>query len=340
MSRKHDIAVLGATTLVGEAILEHLSAREFPLGKLHLLSPSLSVGDEVSFAGHEITVQDAEQFDFSRVKIALFAAGAEAAAHYAPKASAAGCVVIDSSPHFRLDAAVPLVAAQVNPERIADYATRKMIASPNAATIHLLMAIKPLHDAVGIRRINVTTFQSVSGSGKDAIHELADQSRAIFNLSETRNTVYPKRIAFNLLPQIGDITGNGYTTEEMKMIDETRRVLMPENFEINPTAVRVPVFYGHAQAVNIEMRKPLGVLRARDLLKNSVGITVIDEPEDGGYPTPFDTVARNELLVGRIRQDVSDPEGLNMWLVADNIVAGTALNCVHIAEILIEKYLE
>lgn len=340
MAKKYDVAVLGATSLVGEAMLEHLSARDFPLGKLYLLSPSLSVGDEISFAGRDIVVQDAEPFDFSQVSIALFAAGAEAAAHYAAKATAAGCVVIDSSPQFRMEATVPLIAARVNPERIADYVARKLIASPNAATTHLLTALKPLHDAVGIRRINVTTFQSVSGSGKDAINELADQSRAIFNLSETENTVYPKRIAFNLLPQIGAFTDNGYTTEEMKMVDETRRVLAEEGLAINPTAVRVPVFYGHAQALHIEMRKPMSAVAARDLLKNMPGVTVIDEHEDGSYPTPLDAVAQDDVLVGRIRQDISDPNGLDMWIVADNVGAGAALNCVNIAEILIEKYLK
>lgn len=340
MSKKYNVAVLGATSLVGEAMLEHLSARNFPLDTLHLLSPSLSVGDEIDFAGRNLVVQDAEPFDFSRVDLALFAAGAEAASHYAAKAAAAGCVVIDSSPQFRMEAAVPLVVAKVNPGRIADYATQKMIASPNAATAHLLMAIKPLHDAAGIHRINVTSFQSVSGSGKDAIHELADQSRAIFNLSETVNKVYPKRIAFNLLPQIGAFAGNGYTAEEMKMVNETRRVLALETLEMNPTAVRVPIFYGHAQSVHIEMHQPMSADAARDLLKNLAGVTVIDEHEDGSYPTPLDAVAHQDVLIGRIRQDISDPNALNMWIVADNIGAGSALNCVQIAEILIEKYLK
>lgn len=340
MSKKVDVAILGATSLVGEAILEHLSERNFPLGKLYLLSPSLSVGEEISFAGRDIVVQDAEQFDFSQVNIALFAAGAEAAAHYAAKAAAAGCVVIDSSTQFRMDAAVPLVVAEVNPECIADYLPRKLIASPNAATTHLLKALKPIHDAVGISRINVISFQSVSGSGKEAINELADQTRAIFNLSETENTVYPKRIAFNLLPQIGPFTDNGYTAEEMKMVNETRRVLADETLAINPTTVRVPVFYGHAQALHIETRNRIEAATARNLLKNTSGVTVIDEHEDGSYPTPLDAAAQDDVLVGRIRADISHPNGLDMWIVADNVRAGTALNCVNIAEIFIEKYLK
>lgn len=340
MPKKVDVAVLGATSLVGEAILEHLSERDFPLGKLYLLSPSLSVGEEISVAGRDIVVQDAEQFDFSQVNIALFAAGAEAAAHYAAKAAAAGCVVIDSSPQFRMDAAVPLVVAEVNPECIADYLPRKLIASPNAATTHLLKAIKPIYDAVGISRINVISFQSVSGSGKEAINELADQTRAIFNLSETENTVYPKRIAFNLLPQIGAFTDNGYTAEEMKMVNETRRVLADETLAINPTTVRVPVFYGHAQALHIETRNRISAAAARDLLKNTPGVTVIDEHEDGSYPTPLDAAAQDDVLVGRIRTDISHPNGLDMWIVADNVRAGAALNCVNIAEVFIEKYLK
>ncbi len=340
MSKKIDVAVLGATSPIGEAMLEHLSERNFPLGKLYLLSPSLSVGEEISIAGRDIVVQDAEKFDFSQVHIALFAAGAEAAAHYAAKAAAAGCVVIDCSPQFRMDTEVPLVVADVNPESIAGYVPRKMIASPNAVTIHLLKALKPIHDAVGISRVNVVTFQSVSGSGKDAINELADQTRAIFNLSETENTVYPKRIAFNLLPQIGAFLDSGYTVEEMKIVEETQRVLADESMAINPTSVRVPVFYGHAQALHIETRSKIGEEDARNLLKNKPGVTVIDEREDGSFPTPLDAAAQDDVLIGRIRADVSHPNGLNMWIVADNIRAGTALNCVNIAEIFIEKYLK
>jgi len=332
--------VLGATSLVGEAILEHLAERDLPLGKLYLLSPSLSVGEEISFAGRDIVVQDAQQFDFSQVRIALFAAGAEAAAHYAAKAAAAGCVVIDSSPQFRMDAAVPLVVAEVNPEFIAEGASCRLIASPNAAATHLLKVLKPIRDAVGISCIDVVTFQSVSGSGKEAINELADQTRAIFSLSETENTVYPKRIAFNLLPQIGAFTDNGYTAEEMKMVNEVRRVLAEETLAINPTTVRVPVFYGHAQALHIETRNRISAQAARDLLKNTPGVAVIDERKDGCYPTPLDAAAQNDVLVGRVRTDISAPNGLNMWIVADNIRAGTALNCINIAEIFIEKYLK
>jgi aspartate-semialdehyde dehydrogenase len=340
MPKKIDVAVLGATSPVGEAMLEHLSERDFPLGKLYLLSPSLSVGEEITIAGRDIVIQDAEQFDFSKVSIALFAAGADAAVHYAPRATAAGCVVIDSSPQFRLDTEVPLVVADVNPESIAGYLPRRLIASPNAATVHLLRALKPIHDAVGITRINVVTLQSVSGSGKEAINELADQTRAIFNLSETENSVYPKRIAFNLLPQIGAFLDSGYTAEEMKIVQETQRVLGDGTMAINPTSVRVPVFYGHAQALHIETHGKIDEVTARNLLKNQPGVTVIDEREDGSFPTPLDAAAQDDVLIGRIRADISHPNGLNMWIVADNIRAGSALNCVNIAEIFIEKYLK
>lgn len=339
MAKKYDVAVLGATGLVGEAMLEHLAERDFPLGRLYLLSPSLSVGDEVAFRGRDIVVQDAERFDFTLVQIALFAAGAEAAAHYAPRAAAAGCVVIDTSPQFRQDAGVPLVAPEVNPERIADYRQRMLIACPNAATTHLLMVLKPIHDAVGIARVNVATYQAVSGTGKEAIDELADQTRAIFNLAETENAVYPKRIAFNILPRIGELTDNGYTTEEMKMVRETRRVLADEQLAVNPTTVRVPVFYGHAQAVHIETRNKISAAAARDLLKNAPGLVVINEGGEDAYPTPVDATGQDAVLVGRIREDISHSLGLDLWLVADNVRCGVARNGVRIAEILIEKYL-
>ena len=339
MTKKYDIALLGATSLTGEAILEHLAERNFPLGKLYLLSASLSVGDEIFFRGKDIVIEDAEQFDFGRVQLALFAAGAEAAAHFAPKAAAAGCVVVDTSPQFRQDVGVPLVVTAVNRERIPEFAARRLIACPNAASMHLLTVLKPIHDAAEITRIDVVTYQAVSGTGKDAITELADQTRAIFNLTETENSVYAKRIAFNVLPQIGALQDNGYTSEEMKMVDEIRKVLDAPTLAVNPTTVRVPVFYGHAQAVHIETKHKLAAQAVSDLLKNAPGLTVIDAQDADASPTPLDATSQDEVLVGRIRDAIALPNGLNLWLVADNIRGGASLNCVKIAEILVESYL-
>ena len=339
MTKKYDIALLGATGLTGEAILEHLAERNFSMGKLYLLSASLSVGDEIFFRGKDIVIEDAEQFDFNRVQLALFAAGAEASAHFAPKAAAAGCMVIDTSPQFRQDAGVPLVVTAVNRERIGGFASRRLIACPNAASMHLLTVLKPIHDVVEITRIDVVTYQAVSGSGKDAITELADQTRAIFNLTETENSVYAKRIAFNVLPQIGVLQANGYSSEEMKMVDEIRKVLDAPTLVINPTTVRVPVFYGHAQAVHIETKYKLAAQAASDLLKNAPGLVVIDAQDADASPTPLDAAGQDDILVGRIRDAIALQNGLNLWLVADNIRGGTSLNCVKIAEILVEKYL-
>ena len=332
MTKLVNVAVLGPTTLTGEAVLAHLAEREFPVGKLYLLSPSLSVGDEVRFKYKDMTVLDAATFDFNQVQLAIFAAGAEAAAHFAPIAVAAGCVVIDTSPQFRQDADVPLVVAGVNDERIADYRVRRIIASPNAATTHLLLSLKPVVDAVGLSRVSVATYQAVSGSGKAGVDELADQSRAIFNLTETENIVYSKRISFNILPQVGDLMNNGYSVEEMKMVDETRKVLGMPGLAINPTAVRVPVFYGHAQVVQIGTQRKLTVAAAISSWQGMDGLEVVNSSEGVGYPTPIDTAGNNEVLIGRVREAIGDDLGLNYWLVADNIHAGTALNSVRIAE--------
>ncbi len=339
MTKKYDIALLGATGLTGEAILEHLTERNFPIGKLYLLSASLSVGDEIFFRGKDVVIEDAEQFDFGRVQLALFAAGAEAAAYFAPKAVAAGCAVIDTSPQFRQDEDVPLVVTAVNRDRIPGFVARRLIACPNAASTHLLMALKPIHDAAEITRVDVVTYQAVSGTGKEAITELADQTRAIFNLTETENNVYAKRIAFNVLPQIGALQANGYSSEEMKMVDEFRKVLDVPCLAINPTTVRVPVFYGHAQAVHIETKRKLAAQTASDLLKNAPGLVVIDAQDADAGPTPLDAAGLDDVMVGRIRDAIGVSNGLNLWLVADNIRAGSALNCVKIAEILVEKYL-
>lgn len=334
-----NVAVLGPTTLIGEAVLAQLAERDFSVGKLYLLSPSLSVGDEVQFKQKDITVLDAASFDFNQVQLAIFAAGAEAAAHFAPIAVAAGCVVIDTSPQFRQEEDVPLVVAGVNSECIADYKARRIIACPNAATAHLLLSLKPIMDAAGLTRVSIATYQSVSGSGKAGVDELADQSRAIFNLTETENIVYPKRISFNILPQVGDLMDNGYSAEEMKMVEETRKVLAMPSLAINPTAVRVPVFYGHGQVVQIATKRRLGADAAIAIWQNADGISVAGSAEDAEYPTPIDTAGNDAVLIGRVRDAIGDDLGLNYWLVADNIHAGTALNSVRIAEKWVAEFI-
>jgi aspartate-semialdehyde dehydrogenase len=334
-----NIAVLGATTLAGEAVLTHLEKCQFSLGELFLLSPSLSVGDDVQFRFRDITVLDAATFDFSQVQLAIFTAGAEAAAHFAPIAAAAGCVVIDTSPQFRMDADVPLVVAGVNSERIADFTRRNIIACPNAATTHLLLSLKPIVDAVGLSRVSIATYQAVSGSGKAGVDELADQSRAIFNLTETENIVYSRRISFNILPQVGDLMDNGYSVEEMKMVDETRKVLALPNLAVNPTAVRVPVFYGHGQVVEIVTQRKLAAGDATALWENSDAVKVMNAPDGAVYPTPIDAAGDDAVLIGRIRETLGEALGLSYWVVADNIHAGSALNSVRIAEEWVAEFI-
>ncbi|WP_124949321.1 aspartate-semialdehyde dehydrogenase [Sulfuriferula thiophila] len=339
MTKVVNVAVLGATTLTGEAVLAQLAERDFPLGTLYLLSPSLSVGDEVQFKYKDMTVLDAASFDFNQVQLVICAAGAEAAAHFAPIAVSAGCIVIDTSPQFRQDTDVPLVVAGVNSECIADYKARRIIACPNAATTHLLLSLKPIVDVAGLTSVSIATYQAVSGSGKAAVDELADQSRAIFNLTETENIVYSKRISFNILPQVGDLMDNGYSVEEMKMVEETRKVLAMPSLAVNPTAVRVPVFYGHGQAVQITTQRKITAAAAIASWQAMDGIVVVNSPDEGGYPTPIDTAGNDEVLIGRVREAIGDDLGLNYWLVADNIHAGTALNSVRIAEKWVAEFI-
>ncbi len=340
MSKKYDVAVLGATGAVGETMLSILEERKFPVGEIFPLASSRSAGSKVRFNGREVTVLDVADFDFSRAQIGLFSAGGSVSAEYAPKAAAAGCVVIDNTAHFRYDEDIPLVVPEVNPHAIANYKTRGIIANPNCSTIQMLVALKPIHDAVGISRINVATYQAVSGTGKEAIDELARQSADLMNLREASCEVYPKRIAFNVLPHIDVFMENGYTKEEMKMVWETRKIMEDDSIMVNPTAVRVPVFYGHSEAVHIETRKKLSAEEAMQLLKNAPGVVVLDERAPGGYPTPATEAAgRDPVFVGRIREDISHPMGLDLWVVSDNVRKGAALNSIQIAEILIEKYL-
>jgi aspartate-semialdehyde dehydrogenase len=340
MSKTFDVAVVGATGAVGETMLSILAEREFPVGQVYALASSRSAGKKVEFGDRLITVQDLADFDFSKVQIGLFSAGASISEVYAPKAAAAGCVVIDNTSQFRYDDDIPLVVPEVNPHAIADYTKRGIIANPNCSTIQMLVALKPIRDAVGIERINVATYQAVSGTGKEAIEELAGQTASLLNGRPIKTEVYPKQIAFNVLPHIDVFLDNGYTKEEMKMVWETRKIFEDDSIKVNPTAVRVPVFYGHSEAVHIETAEKISAEKARELLSTADGIVVLDERNDGGYPTAVTEGANNDpVYVGRIREDISHDRGLDMWVVADNVRKGAALNSVQIAEILIKEHL-
>ena len=341
MSQKYNVAVVGATGAVGEEMLKVLAESDFPCDQVFPLASERSAGSTVSFGERQLVVKDLADFDFSQVQVGLFSPGASVSAEYAPKAAAAGCVVIDNTSQFRYDDDVPLVIPEVNPHAIARYKTRGIIANPNCSTIQMLVALKPIHDAVGIERINVATYQSVSGTGKNAIEELATQSAKALSGMDFDRKVYPKQIAFNVLPQIDSFQDNGYTKEEMKMVWETRKIFEDESIMVNPTAVRVPVFFGHSEALHIETRRKITAVEARALFEATPGITVIDEHKDGGYPTAVTEAAHKDaVFVGRIREDISHPRGLNLWVVADNIRKGAALNSVQIAEKLIETYLD
>jgi aspartate-semialdehyde dehydrogenase len=340
MSRRFDVAVVGATGAVGEVMLDILAERDFPVGELYPLASERSAGNRVSFRGKQLKVENLADFDFSRVQVGLFSAGASVSDIYAPKAAEAGCVVVDNTSRFRYDDDIPLVVPEVNADRIADYRTRGIIANPNCSTIQMLVALKPIYDAVGIERINVCTYQAVSGTGKEAIEELAQQTADLLNAKPVESRVYPKQIAFNVLPHIDVFQDNGYTKEEMKMVWETRKIMGDDSIRVNPTAVRVPVFYGHSEAVHIETRDKLGADRCRELLAAAPGVTVLDEHRDGGYPTAVSEGANTDpVYVGRIREDISHPRGLDLWIVADNVRKGAALNSIQIAEILIKNHL-
>ena len=340
MSRTFDVAVVGATGAVGEVMLEILAQRKFPVGKIYALASERSVGTTVDFNGQDIDVENLADFDFSKVQIGLFSPGASVSAIYAPKAAAAGCVVIDNTSQFRYDADIPLVVPEVNPGAIAQYKTRGIIANPNCSTIQMLVALKPIHDAVGISRINIATYQSVSGTGKEALEELVKQTAALLNAQNYERKVYPKQIAFNCLPQIDVFMDNGYTKEEMKMVWETRKIFEDETMLVNATAVRVPVFYGHSEAIHIETKRKITAAEARALLEQAPGVEVMDEHIDGGWPTAVSEASGHDpVYVGRIREDISHPMGLNLWVVADNVRKGAALNAIQIAEVLVENYL-
>ncbi|WP_026612133.1 aspartate-semialdehyde dehydrogenase [Methylocaldum szegediense] len=340
MSKTYNVAVLGATGAVGETMLSILEERNFPVGEVYALASSRSAGERVEFKGSYLTVQDVADFDFSKAQIGLFSAGASVSAVYAPKAAAAGCIVVDNTSCFRYEADIPLVVPEVNPHAIAQYKTRGIIANPNCSTIQMLVALKPIYDAVGIERINVCTYQAVSGTGKKAIEELSQQTARLLNGKPIKPDVYPKQIAFNALPQIDIFMENGYTKEEMKMVWETRKIMGDDSIQVNPTTVRVPVFYGHSEAVHIETREKITAEQARELLSRAPGVTVIDERKPGGYPTAVTEAAGHDaVFVGRIREDISHPRGLNLWVVADNVRKGAALNSVQIAEVLVKTFI-
>ena len=340
MTHTFDVAVVGATGAVGEVMLAMLAERKFPVRHLYALASQRSAGAKVRSGDNELTVLDLATFDFSKVQIGLFSAGGEISAIYAPKAAAAGCVVIDNTAHFRYEDDIPLVVPEVNPQDIARYTARGIIANPNCSTIQMVVALKPLYDAVGIERINVCTYQSVSGTGKEALEELAAQSRAVLSGQPVTSKVYPKPIAFNVLPHIDVFLENGYTKEEMKMVWETNKIMGDPSIRVNPTTARVPVLYGHSEALHIETREKLTAAAARALLEKAPGVVVLDERRAGGYPTAVtESAGRDPVFVGRIREDLSHPRGLDLWVVSDNLRKGAALNSIQIAERLVATFL-
>lgn len=340
MSKKYNVAVVGATGEVGKTLIRILEQRRFPVENLYLLASERSAGKTIAFNKKSISVQNLADFDFSQVEIGLFSAGGSVSAEYAPKAGAAGCIVIDNTSHFRYEEDIPLVIPEVNPHAIANYKNQNIIANPNCSTMQMLVALKPIQDRVGISRINVATYQSVSGTGKEAIDELAGQTSKLLNGLQVEIKVYPRQIAFNAVPQIDSFMDNGYTREEMKMVWETQKIFEDDSILVNATCVRVPVFYGHSEAVHIETRETISVEEVRDLLRSAPGVKLLDRREDGGYPTAISEGTDDDSVwVGRIRKDISHPTGMNMWIVSDNLRKGAALNSVQIAEVLIKDYL-
>ncbi|OAG28682.1 aspartate-semialdehyde dehydrogenase [Thermodesulfatator autotrophicus] len=339
--KEFNVAVVGATGAVGRMMLQVLEERNFPVKNLRLFASERSRGLKIPFKGDEIEVEVlGEQKSFSGIDIALFSAGASRSLEFAPKFAADGAVVVDNSSAWRMDPEIPLVVPEVNPHAVADYKNKGIIANPNCSTIQMVVALKPLYDYSRIKRVVVSTYQAVSGAGQKAINELMEQTRAWCKgktLPEPQ--VFPHQIAFNCLPHIDIFLDNGYTKEEMKMVNETKKIMEDEKIGVTATTVRVPVFYGHAEAVNIETEKKITVDKARELLSNFPGIVVIDEPEEKKYPLQIEIAGRDEVFVGRIREDESIANGLNLWVVADNLRKGAATNAVQIAELLAEKYL-
>ncbi len=335
----YSVAVAGATGAVGLEMIKTLEQRRFPVGSIKLLASERSVGRELPFKGKSVTVARLAADSFKGVEVALFSAGASRSLEFAPAAAASGAVVIDNSSAFRMDPEIPLVVPEVNAHAIAQYKKRGIIANPNCSTIQMVVALKPIHDVARIRRIVVSTYQAVSGTGLKAIDELLHQTRALLNGQPVQKNVYPHQIAFNCLPHIDSFLENGYTKEEMKMVNETRKIMEDPSIRVTATTVRVPVMHSHSESVNIETEKKITVPRVKEILSRAPGVFVVDNPALSEYPLAIHAAGRDETFVGRIREDESIPNGINMWIVSDNIRKGAALNAVQIAEILIEKYL-
>ncbi|MEL4431558.1 aspartate-semialdehyde dehydrogenase [Shewanella mangrovisoli] len=337
MSQEFNVVVLGASGAVGQTMIEILEERNFPVANLYPLASSRSAGETVSFHGKQVTILDVETFDWSQAQLGFFSAGGDVSAKWAPIAAEAGCVVIDNTSHFRYDIDIPLVVPEVNPHAIADFRNRNIIANPNCSTIQMLVALKPIYDTYGISRINVATYQSVSGTGKKAIEELAKQCTKLLQGLPADAEVYPKQIAFNVLPQIDKFMDNGYTKEEMKMVWETQKIFGDDEILVNATAVRVPVFYGHSEAVHIETRQVADAEDIKALLRDAEGVVLFESDDE--YPTAVTHAAGTDpVYVGRVRKDISHSNGINLWVVSDNIRKGAALNSVQIAEILVRDY--
>jgi len=337
--KAYNVAVVGATGAVGNEMIEMLEQRKFPVGNLVLLASERSAGTGLSYKGHDVTVQVLKENSFKGIDIGLFSAGGSVSRKFAPIAAASGCVVVDNTSAFRMDRDVPLVVPEVNAHAIAGYKKRGIIANPNCSTIQMVVVLKPLHDAAKIKRVVVSTYQAVSGTGKRAIAELESQVTAIYAAREVTHSVYPHQIAFNCLPHIDVFLENGYTKEEIKMAKETVKIMEDPSIKVTATTVRVPVFYSHSESVNVEFERALTPDKARKILSKAPGVVVVDDPKKNLYPMAIYAAGKDETFVGRIRKDESIACGLNMWIVADNIRKGAALNAVQIAEILAEKYL-
>lgn len=332
------VCIVGATGMVGREMISVLEEREFPVRNLKLLASERTAGSTQEFKGEELKVQVLQEDSFKDMEIGLFSAGGSISQKYAPIASEEGCVVIDNTSAFRMDPEVPLVVPEVNPHSIADHTHKGIIANPNCSTIQMVVVLKPIHDVAKIKRVVVSTYQSVSGTGKEAIRELEKQTLAIFNQQEVKSEVYPHQIAFNCIPHIDVFSENGYTKEEIKMINETKKIMEDESIGITATTVRVPVFYCHSESVNIETTKKITPDEIRDILARAPGIVVSDDPKKNEYPSAIYAAGKDETFVGRIREDTSIEKGIDMWIVSDNIRKGAALNAVQIAEILVKCY--
>ena len=336
---QYNVAIVGATGAVGEQMREVLEEREFPVGELRLLASERSAGQFLPFKERNLRVEALNEDSFKNIDIGLFSAGGSVSAKFAPAAVAAGAVVVDNTGYFRMEPDIPLVVPEVNAKQIANYNTRGIIANPNCSTIQMVVALKPIHDAARIKRVVVSTYQSVSGAGRRAMEELGQQVGALFNGRELKKEKFPHQIAFNCIPHIDVFTDGGYTKEELKMINETRKILGEPSLAVTATTVRVPVFCSHAESVNVETEKKLTVADVKALLREAPGVIVVDEPQDNVYPMPIDATGKDATFVGRIREDNSISNGLHLWVVADNLRKGAALNAVQIAEILIRDYL-